>query len=260
MTILINNEQTAFPVDEAFLEKTAEAVLRIHGGVLNAQVGVTLVEDNAIHELNLRFRGVDRATDVLSFPMIDYGDDYEDGEDPWENDDSLKLDTDPLTGEVLLGDLVISVPTARRQAALYGHSPERELAYLTVHGMLHLLGYDHELEEDKKLMRSMEEEVLLSLGLPRDAVMTEGLLLNLEDAAADAGIPAGAAVYGSDKKTVSASGKTGAESASAALAALQAGVTPFALAVTEDPGPLPLSCPVYYRSNGLWLLKEPEGV
>lgn len=263
MTILINNEQTLFPVDEAFLERTALKALEVHGGVENAQVGITLVDDDAIHDLNLRFRQVDRATDVLSFPMIDYGTDYEEGEDPWETDDALKLDIDPLTGEVLLGDLVISIPTARRQAALYGHTPERELAYLTVHGMLHLLGYDHEVDADRVLMRSMEETILDALGLPRTAVLTEGLLTALEEAALASAAPVGAAVLGTDGESRAASAASADEAIPAVLASLPAGVTPQVLTCTGLPEKAALPCPAYCLADGLWMLKEPsagEGV
>ena len=258
MTILINNEQEAFAVDEAFLEKTVKAVLTMHGGVTDAQLGITLVDDPAIHELNLRFRGVDRPTDVLSFPMIEYGGDYEEGDDPWEDDDSLFLDKDPLTGEVLLGDLVISMPTCAKQARQYGHSPERELAYLTVHGMLHLLGYDHETEGDKVLMRALEEKVLSSLNLPRAAVVTEGAILDLKSACLEAADPAGAAVLGSDGALYLVCADQGSKALAAALIKLPKEAHPLACAVTnwEKIASHP-ACPLYvYDGNGWYTYEE----
>lgn len=255
MTIMINNEQQAFPVDEALLERAVKTVLSLHGGVADAQVGVTLVDDDAIRQLNQRFRGIDRPTDVLSFPMIDYGDGYEQGADPWEEDASLQLEKDPLTGEVMLGDLVISMPTADRQARQFGHSPARELAYLTVHGMLHLLGYDHETDEDKALMRSLEEKTLLALGLPRTALVTEGALAELTRGADDAASPHGAAVLGNDGTLYVSSGADGAAALQDALAKLPAGIKPLACACTELP-PSPPPCPLYGRRDGGWYLQS----
>lgn len=257
MTILINNEQEAYAVDEAFLERTVNAVLTMHGGVTDAQLGVTLVDDPAIHELNLRFRGVDRPTDVLSFPMIEYGGDYEEGDDPWEDDDSLFLDKDPLTGEVMLGDLVISMPTCAKQALQYGHSPERELAYLTVHGMLHLLGYDHETEGDKVLMRSLEEKVLSSLDLPRAAVVTEGAILDLKAACLETADPAGAAIFASDGALYLASAPCGGCALKAALAKLPAETRPLACAAThwEASAEHP-ACPLHVYDGEGWYQYE----
>lgn len=115
-----------------------------------AEVDVTLVDDDTIHSINLEHRNVDSATDVLSFPL---------GEDGI-------YDINPETNAKMLGDIVISVDTAFRQAELYGHGTEREIAFLTVHSMLHLLGYDHVnggLEQE--IMREKEEAILENLGL-----------------------------------------------------------------------------------------------
>ncbi len=255
MTIMINNEQQAFPVDEALLRRAVKTTLSLHGGVAQAQVGVTLVDDDAIQVLNQRFRGIDRPTDVLSFPMIDYGEDYEQGADPWEEDAALQLEKDPLTGEVMLGDLVISMPTADRQARQFGHSPARELAYLTVHGMLHLLGYDHETDEDKALMRALEEKVLLALGLPRTALLTEGALSELTRGAGDAAAPHGAAVLGDDGTLYVAPGADAQAALSGALAKLPCGVKPLACACTGEAA-APSPCPMYLRRDGGWCLQS----
>ncbi|WP_235814514.1 rRNA maturation RNase YbeY [Propionispora sp. 2/2-37] len=130
------------------LEKTAE----LHKIQPQTEVSVVLVDDEYIHSLNREYRGRDCSTDVLSFALAE-------GEEP-----------DIIDGpeEELLGDIIISLDATIRQAEEFGHSVERELAYLTVHGMLHLLGYDHEQEADRQDMRAAEEEVLKALHLVRD--------------------------------------------------------------------------------------------
>ena len=122
-----------------------------------AEISVTFVDNNRIHELNKEYRDKDSATDVLSFPLGENG----------------EYDIDEDNGCKLLGDIVISMERAMEQAELYGHSLQREVAYLTVHSMLHLLGYDHEaggLEAVR--MREKEEAVLIQLGLPRTVSYT----------------------------------------------------------------------------------------
>ena len=122
-----------------------------------AEISVTFVDNAAIKELNAQYRGKDMPTDVLSFPLGENGV-YDKNED---------------TGASLLGDIVISMEKAMEQAELYGHALQREVAFLTVHSMLHLLGYDHEaggLEAVR--MREKEEAVLIQLGLPRTVSYT----------------------------------------------------------------------------------------
>lgn len=114
------------------------------------EVSVVFVNDEAIHELNRTYRKVDRPTDVLSFAM-------QEGDEFPEVDDELPV----------LGDIVVSVDTALRQAEAYGHSAERELAFLLVHGFLHLNGFDHETEEDERVMFGHQEEILKQIGLVR---------------------------------------------------------------------------------------------
>lgn len=114
-----------------------------------AEVSLTLVDEAEIQELNRTYRGVDRVTDVLSFPQYD------------------DLSEIPQTGELLLGDVVICREQALRQAEEFGHSQERELVYLFIHSVCHLLGYDHMEEEDKAEMRAREEEVMSKLCLER---------------------------------------------------------------------------------------------
>ena len=126
----------------------------------DGQVTVTITDDEGIRKYNNEFRQIDKATDVLSFPLNDF---YRSvpGEDMTEL-------MDPITCEVPLGDMIISVERAREQAKEYGHGMARECAYLTVHSMMHLLGYDHVDEaEEKAAMREKEEEILSVLGLSR---------------------------------------------------------------------------------------------
>ena len=108
--------------------------------------------------MNLEHRGIDKATDVLSFPLIE----YVNGEPEIQPGD-----IDPDSGRIFLGDIIISVEKAFEQAQNYGHSMERELSFLAVHGILHLLGYDHETETDEKIMFSLQEDILNETGLIR---------------------------------------------------------------------------------------------
>ena len=129
------------------------AVLKTEDFAQPAEVSVSFVDNEQIRALNADYRGRDVATDVLSFPLGEKG----------------AYDIDGDTGALLLGDIVISAERAMEQAALYGHSLDREIGWLTVHSMLHLLGYDHETgEADARAMRAREEVVLSSLGLTRD--------------------------------------------------------------------------------------------
>lgn len=127
-------------------------------------VNMLLTDDTAIHSMNSEFRGIDRATDVLSFPMVDYAeagnfDGLEDHQEEYFEPDS---------GELLLGDIVISVERAIAQAEEYGHSLKREMAFLTAHSMLHLFGYDHEMDAEREEMERMQEEILAELDIRRD--------------------------------------------------------------------------------------------
>ncbi|MBX5436518.1 MAG: rRNA maturation RNase YbeY [Alicyclobacillaceae bacterium] len=146
-TDLLGEEQ----VDEQFVQRVLAAASRRLG--IGGEVSVSLVGDEEIHSLNRDYRGVDRPTDVLSFPLI--------GED--------EMLTAPPGQPLLLGDIVVSLPTARRQAAEYGHSLQREVGFLLVHGFLHLLGYDHDSEASEREMFALQEEVLSSIGLTRDS-------------------------------------------------------------------------------------------
>lgn len=172
-----------------------EQTLQCANGPEDAEIGLVLVDDAAIHEMNRSYRGVDTPTDVLSFalqekgegePDIFYGSLFDEGDEATTDysveelidkeylteeeeleDESYDDEEDVVYKDMAMGDIVISVERARSQAAEYGHSLSREIVYLAVHGTLHLLGYDHNNVEDTSVMRRLEEEVMEKLGLPR---------------------------------------------------------------------------------------------
>ena len=154
--VIISNEQKTVKIPTGvrlLVRRCCNAVLTFEDFNDPAEISVTFVDDERIHELNREYRNVDRSTDVLSFPLGENG----------------VYDKNPENGACLLGDIVISVETAVRQAETYGHSLQREIGFLTVHSMLHLLGYDHVnggIEEVR--MREKEEHVLTELGLKRN--------------------------------------------------------------------------------------------
>lgn len=146
-----NIQKTKIPVGTKLLvRKACIATLVEENFSDNAEVDVTLVNDEQIKEYNCEYRNIDKSTDVLSFPLGENG----------------KYDANPETNNKMLGDIVISVDHAFSQGELYGHGLRREIAYLTVHSMLHLLGYDHVDEGvEKAKMREKEEVILSKLGL-----------------------------------------------------------------------------------------------
>lgn len=140
------------------IRKCCQAVLKSEGFDKDAEVSVSFVSNADIRALNKMYRNKDRVTDVLSFPLSDDG----------------KYDINNETGMCLLGDVVISLQTAMSQAELYGHSLEREVGFLTVHSMLHLLGYDHEKSPlDETIMKEKQEFILDNLGISRDSTFTD---------------------------------------------------------------------------------------
>ena len=142
----------------AFLRRVIRTALAAEGMDLPCEVDVLLTDDETIHQINLDMRQVDRPTDVLSFPEFE----LTPGQHPGPED------ADPGSGLIPLGDMVISMEHVAAQAKEYGHSQRRELAYLAVHSVLHLLGYDH-LDEgpQKAQMRAREEAILGELGITR---------------------------------------------------------------------------------------------
>ncbi|NMP36859.1 MAG: rRNA maturation RNase YbeY [Clostridiales bacterium] len=154
--VLITNDQKKVKIPTGvrlLVRRSCHAVLELENFEASAEISVTFVDDDEIHKLNKKYREVDRSTDVLSFPLGENG----------------NYDENPDTGAKMLGDIVISIETAVRQAERYGHSLQREVAFLTVHSMLHLLGYDHEESGIEAVhMREKEETVLTKLGLKRN--------------------------------------------------------------------------------------------
>lgn len=142
----------------ALIRKAIRTALALEGIDLPCEINVCITSDEGIHQINREMRQVDRPTDVLSFPMFELAP----GEHPGA------LDADPATGLVPLGDMVISMERVKAQAKEYGHTNRRELAYLVVHSVLHLLGYDH-LDEgpQKAQMRAREEAIMGELGIGR---------------------------------------------------------------------------------------------
>ncbi|MBS3968580.1 MAG: rRNA maturation RNase YbeY [Clostridia bacterium] len=146
MEAYVNNQQDKKSIDPsltAVLEDAIKFVLHKEG-INNYEIGVTLVDDDYILKLNSQYRGKDVPTDVLSFPLSG------------ENGDTF-----------VVGDVVISVDTAERQAFEYGHSFEREMVYLLVHGIYHILGYNHDNDKNKEIMRQKEEEIMNKYNLSR---------------------------------------------------------------------------------------------
>lgn len=156
--IYISNDQKAVKIPSGtnlLIRRACNAALKHEGFDLPCEISVIIVDNDRIHEINLEQRGVDSATDVLSFPQFDISS----GEKPVAS---------PETGLCPLGDIVLSAEKTVEQAEAYGHSFRREIAYLTVHSMLHLLGYDHiDGGIEQVHMREHEESIMKQLGLPR---------------------------------------------------------------------------------------------
>ena len=152
MTVVITNEQDKIeiPTDwEEKINKVAAICLKEEQIPEEAEVDLLFVDNEAIREMNREYRDKDSATDVLSFPMYEADEEIDDED------------------EILFGDIVISLERAQEQCEEYGHSLEREVMYLLVHGLLHLAGYDHMEEEEKKEMRAQEEKLLAVIGAIR---------------------------------------------------------------------------------------------
>lgn len=153
MNITFSKKCGVTPSIISAMTKAAEILLKEEGltddEFNRAEISVTFLKSDKIQKLNLEYRGKDKSTDVLSFPMYESPDDF------------------PDEGELQLGDVVINKEQAQVQAEEYGHTYKREMVYLFVHSMLHLLGYDHEDKEDKKIMRKREEEIMKEIGIER---------------------------------------------------------------------------------------------
>lgn len=163
LRLVWDNEQEELDISEpliALLENLLQKAGELEG-VDDGEIDLTFVDNERIHELNRDFRGIDRPTDVLSFAMNEAGDD--ELEIIYELEEGEEAEDIPN----VLGDIIISVTKAREQALEYGHSLERELGFLFVHGFLHLLGYDHQDEASEAEMMSKQENVLAQVGLTR---------------------------------------------------------------------------------------------
>jgi probable rRNA maturation factor len=167
LTIDFSNEsEITLPFDvEAVASDVINEALNEEEFPFEVEVGLTLCDNEEIHRLNKEFRGIDRPTDVLSFPNVSYenpGDfSVMDGE---QNIDLLN----PDTGNIMFGDIVVNENRVREQAKEYGHSEKREFAFLIAHSMLHLCGYDHMEEQEAAVMEGKQNDILTSLGITRD--------------------------------------------------------------------------------------------
>lgn len=160
MKISIENLQDKVEFNESIeklITKVSGLVIDTEGVKIDCKVDITLVDDAKIQEINNEYRNINSPTDVLSFPIIE-------GCEGQINPEVGDYDED---GHAMLGDIIISLETAKRQAEEYGHSFEREVAFLVTHGMLHLLGFDHEEEEQEKKMLEEQEKILTKAGLKR---------------------------------------------------------------------------------------------
>lgn len=158
-----SNEQEALEIPDAWIAKL-EQLLGLAAeaeGIAEGEVSLTFTNDKDIHQLNLDYRGIDRPTDVLSFAMQEDGTEELDIIFEVESED----ESDPISG--MLGDIIISVETAKAQSEEYGHSLEREMGFLFVHGFLHLIGYDHEDDAAEAEMTAKQEAILQKAGLTR---------------------------------------------------------------------------------------------
>jgi len=165
MTVNIEDEyNTPFNVDvEGIARQVIEEALEYEKCPYETEVNLLLTDDEGIHEMNREHRGIDRPTDVLSFPMLEY-------ETPADfafvEDDQADC-FNPETGELVLGDIIISVDKVIEQAEKYGHSRTREYAFLIAHSMLHLFGYDHMVPEEARAMEAKQAAILESLNILR---------------------------------------------------------------------------------------------
>lgn len=165
MSLLIETEvEVTFPFDYEELAKRVVDFAIIHEEFpYECEVNLTLTDNDGIHEINREYRQIDRPTDVLSFPMLNYeqAGDFSNLEEDYEDN------FNPDTGEIMLGDIIISVEKVIEQAENYGHSMEREFAFLILHSMLHLFGYDHMTEEEATVMEGKQNEILGKLQILR---------------------------------------------------------------------------------------------
>ena len=156
-----------YPVDESIREQmsfAADKSVACEGIPMDCSIHVCLCDDKMIAGINGEYRGIPSSTDVLSFPSVD----YPVGQTAGNSEQLIRKEYDDQSGACFLGDIFISVPHMRKQAAEYGHTELREACYLLIHGICHLMGYDHIQPEDKERMRKMEEKILSAVSVSRD--------------------------------------------------------------------------------------------
>ena len=165
MSLIIEKEvEVSFDFDEEKLEEEVISFCLDQEELpYEAEINLTLTDNEGIHEINRMYREIDRPTDVLSFPMLSYeqAGDFSGLEEDY--DDNFN----PDTGEIMLGDIVISIDKVREQAESYGHSEKREFAFLIVHSMLHLFGYDHMESEEAAVMEEKQNLILNEMNILR---------------------------------------------------------------------------------------------
>lgn len=165
MSLFIETEgKTEFDFDiREVAELVVDAVLEHEKCPYEAEISLLLTHNDEIHEMNLEHRGIDRATDVLSFPMLEFD---HPGDFSIIDEETANV-FDPESGELMLGDIVISVDKVLEQAQEYGHSPKREYAFLIAHSMLHLCGYDHMDDEERKVMEEKQRAIMEKINILR---------------------------------------------------------------------------------------------
>ncbi len=166
MTFYVENEtDVTYDFDvEQIVEEVAMEILDSEQCPYEVQINVLLTDNAGIREFNQEYRQIDRETDVLSFPNVDY-----EAPGDFEIDEDMEADYfDPDTGELILGDIIISVDKVLEQSESYGHSKKREFAFLVAHSMLHLCGYDHMEPDEAAVMEEKQEAALKKLGITRD--------------------------------------------------------------------------------------------
>lgn len=166
MTSYVENEtETEFGFDiKNVADSVMEAVLEAEGCPYEAQINLLLTDNEGIRTYNAQFRQIDAETDVLSFPNVD----YEEPSGFAGLEDRTADYFDPESGELILGDIIISVDRVKEQAESFGHSEKREFAFLVAHSMLHLCGYDHMEQEEARIMEDKQEKILKALGITRE--------------------------------------------------------------------------------------------
>lgn len=165
MSLNIEKEtEVDFPFDyEALAEEVICFTIEHEEFPYEPEINLTLMDNDGIREVNRDYREIDAPTDVLSFPMLS----YEEAGDFSKLEDAYDDNFNPDTGEIMLGDIIISVERVKEQAKEYGHSEKREFAFLIVHSMLHLFGYDHMTPEDAAVMEPKQEEILNAMNIVR---------------------------------------------------------------------------------------------